>query len=111
MRTFRILVALLAFLRVAYADIFTVNSTTDAVDANPGDGTCATAGSVCTLRAAIQEANAHAGDDTIDVPAGTYLLTIPPGAETSVVKPTGIEAISWSVFYCSLLIGPAASER
>src|SRR5205085_1514295 len=55
-----------------------------AVDANPGDGTCATAGSVCTLRAAIQEANAHAGDDTIDVPAGTYLLTIPPGAETSV---------------------------
>ena len=83
MRTFRVLVALLAFLRITYADTFTVNSTTDAVDANPGDGTCATAGSVCTLRAAIQEANAHAGDDTIDVPAGTYLLTIPPGAETT----------------------------
>src|ERR1051326_7209923 len=83
MRTFLALVALLAFLRAAYADSFTVNSTTDAVDVNPGDGTCATAGSVCTLRAAIQEANAHAGDDTIDVPAGTYVLTIPPGAETT----------------------------
>ena len=40
------------------AATFTVNSATDAVDATPGDGVCATAGSVCTLRAAIQEANA-----------------------------------------------------
>src|SRR5438445_10327441 len=83
MRTLSVFVALLAFVRVTYADTFTVNSTTDAVDANPGDGTCATAGSVCTLRAAIQEANAHAGDDTIDVPAGTYVLAIPPGGETT----------------------------
>jgi CSLREA domain-containing protein len=55
---------------------FTVDSTTDAVDTAPGNGVCATAGSVCTLRAAIQEANALAGDDTITVPAGTYTLTI-----------------------------------
>lgn len=55
---------------------FAVNSTVDAVDAVPGNGVCATAGSVCTLRAAIQEANALAGDDTIIVPSGTYTLTL-----------------------------------
>src|SRR2546425_290335 len=58
------------------AATFTVNSTADAVDATPGDGRCATATSSCTLRAAIQEANALAGPDTIVVPAGTYVLTI-----------------------------------
>jgi CSLREA domain-containing protein len=55
---------------------FTVNSTTDAVDTAPGNGVCATAAGACTLRAAIQEANAHAGLDTISIPAGTYVLTI-----------------------------------
>src|SRR5207253_5271892 len=36
----------------------TVNDNGDASDAAPGDRVCATAGGVCTLRAAIQEANA-----------------------------------------------------
>ncbi len=61
---------------VAYAATFTVNSSADVVDANPGDGVCATAGGACTLRAAIQEANALAGDDTIILPSGFYTLTI-----------------------------------
>src|SRR5207247_6634498 len=68
--------ALLLAVAPAAAATFTVNDTTDAVDAAPGDGKCATAGATCTLRAAIQEANAHAGADTIMVPAGTYLLRI-----------------------------------
>ncbi|MGB7877061.1 MAG: CSLREA domain-containing protein, partial [Anaerolineales bacterium] len=56
---------------------FTVNSTTDAVDDNPGDGVCETATpGVCTLRAAIQEANALSGADMIALPAGTYTLSI-----------------------------------
>lgn len=55
---------------------FTVNSPVDAVDAAPGDGACATAGAVCTLRAAVQEANALAGDDVINLPAGTYTLAL-----------------------------------
>lgn len=56
---------------------FTVNSPSDIPDANPGNGVCETApgNGICTLRAAIQEANAHAGGDTIMLPAGTYLLT------------------------------------
>ncbi len=57
-----------------------VTSTLDAVDFNPGDGVCEiSAGGPCTLRAAIQEANALAnvdGPDQISVPAGTYTLSI-----------------------------------
>ena len=61
-----------------HAATFVVTSNADAVDAKPGDGICATAAAtpVCTLRAAIQEANALAGADTINVPSGTYFLTI-----------------------------------
>ena len=59
------------------AATFTVDSTFDAVDVNPGDGTCADSVGDCTLRAAIMEANALAGADSVVLPAGTYRLTIP----------------------------------
>lgn len=65
----------------AQAATFTVNSTADEVDADPGNGICAAAGGACTLRAAIQEANALAGADTIIVPAGTYTLTLAGAGE------------------------------
>jgi CSLREA domain-containing protein/uncharacterized repeat protein (TIGR01451 family) len=45
--------------------VFTVTSDADDDDDNPGDGTCETSAGVCTLRAAIREANAHDGPDTI----------------------------------------------
>lgn len=45
--------------------IFTVNSTGDTGDATPGDGLCDDGTAACTLRAAIQEANANAGSDSI----------------------------------------------
>jgi CSLREA domain-containing protein len=60
---------------------FTVNSTADAVDENPGDGACATLAGQCTLRAAVQETNALPGADNVRVPAGTYVLGIPGGVE------------------------------
>jgi CSLREA domain-containing protein len=65
-------------LEVPQAALFVVNATFDAVDWNPGDGQCriGPTQSECTLRAAIQEANALAGPDTINLPAGTYTLTI-----------------------------------
>ncbi len=52
----------LAFLAAgpAGATVFTVNDAGDAFDASPGDGVCATAGNVCTLRAAVEETNALA---------------------------------------------------
>jgi len=55
---------------IATASTFVVNSTLDAVDFNLGDGVCATSGGVCTLRAAIQEANIFAGPHVITLPAG-----------------------------------------
>ena len=60
----------------AEAVTFTVNSTVDAVDAVPGDESCATVGGECSLRAAIQEANALVGPDSIKLKAGLYMLTI-----------------------------------
>ena len=73
--------ALIAFL-VARAVVFasparfTVNSTADARDASAGDGVCRTVAGACTLRAAIQEANARPGADEIQLPGGTYTLGI-----------------------------------
>lgn len=63
-----------------YAANFAVDSTADAVDANPGDGVCDDGAGRCTLRAAIQETNSLPGADTITLPAGTYTLSI-PGAD------------------------------
>src|SRR5438034_10746475 len=57
-----------------------VNNTADVPDWNPGDGKCETASNngICTLRAAIMEANAYAGWDTINLQAGaTYNLSRP----------------------------------
>lgn len=65
----------------AEAVTFTVNSTIDDVDVAPGDGVCATVGGVCALRAALQEANALAGADTIVLKAKKYYLTIPGTGE------------------------------
>src|SRR5438552_18685246 len=75
------LAALLASDGTLSAASFTVNSTIDAVDANPGDGICDDGGGRCTLRAAIMEANALPGADTIVLPAGTYTLSIPGAGE------------------------------
>lgn len=64
---------------------FTVNSTADAVDDNPGNGLCHTTANACTLRAAIMEADAATSDVTIDVPGGTYVLSIPPISTTDTI--------------------------
>src|ERR671915_1556066 len=57
---------------------FIVNDTADVVDASIGNGVCRTTAGTCTLRAAIQEANAHAGADLIYVEPGTYQIAIAP---------------------------------
>ena len=74
----RSLIPVLAMLLAANAQAatFTVDTTTDAVDAAIGDGTCATAGSTCSLRAAVQEANADAAADEVVLPAGAFVLDL-----------------------------------
>jgi hypothetical protein len=67
------------------AQTFTVIDPTDAPDAQL-DGTCAsTHMGLCTLRAAIQEAEFVAGDDIVILSTGLgdYRLTIAPGTEAS----------------------------
>jgi len=59
----------------------TPGATDDTPDAIPGNGVCLTATGTCTLRAAVQEANAFAGSDRIEVPAGMYVLTSPGAVE------------------------------
>jgi hypothetical protein len=45
--------------------VFVVDNTGNSSDANVGNGVCRTSGGVCTLRAAIMEANANSAADTI----------------------------------------------
>ncbi len=65
--------------------VFTVGSTADQVDASVGDGVCLTASGQCTLRAAVQEANALPGEQDIHLPAGTYTITRPGADEDAAV--------------------------
>src|SRR6516164_8416253 len=57
---------------------FAVTSTADSHDAHPGNGKCADSAGRCTLRAAVEAANAEpAGTSvSIKVPAGQYPLTL-----------------------------------
>ena len=64
----------------AQAATFTVDDFGDSVDAIPGNGVCANGAGACSLRAAIQEANAFAGADKINLP-GAVLLDIPGAGE------------------------------
>ncbi len=72
------------------AAAFTVRSIGDDPDAMPGDGVCATAGAVCTLRAAIQEANALGGADTIN-------FSIPPTGAKTISPLSALPAITEAV--------------
>ena len=56
--------------------VFTVNTTTDLVSANP-NACLMNVADECSLRQAVIEANATSGVDTIMVPSGTFTLTIP----------------------------------
>jgi len=80
-----LLVALAIHTSEAQAVDFTVADTSDAGDFFLGNGVCESLTTIgtppvavpglCTLRAAVQEANASPGTDTILIPSGTYTLT------------------------------------
>src|SRR6185369_4585868 len=67
----------------AWGAAFLVDSTVDDVDANLADNLCQTASNTCTLRAAVQQANATTSSvDTIILTGGnTYTLTITGSGE------------------------------
>ena len=57
---------------------FSVNTTDDLIDLNPGDGICEAtlATNDCSLRAAIMETNALSSSDSINLPAGVFILNL-----------------------------------
>src|SRR5215203_280292 len=57
------------------AAAFNVNSTGDGADSNTADGTCNDGAGNCTLRAALEQANALPGTDTINFQIGTGVQT------------------------------------
>ena len=75
------LIAMAVPRRAAANPTFVVDTAGDAHDANPGDGVCDTGGGVCSLRAAVEEAEALPGADTITFSPGfpnptTFLLSL-----------------------------------
>jgi hypothetical protein len=73
--------SVLAGSAVSRAATFTVTTSLDLVDANLGDGACLTVDQSCSLRAAVQQANALGGFHTIRLGGGPYKLTLQePGA-------------------------------
>jgi len=80
------------------ASPYVVTSAADYTDATPGDGQCRTSaatGAVCTLRAAIQEANAGGGADTIRFAIGSGPVTISPTSELPLItEPVTIDGFT-----------------
>lgn len=74
------LAALVVFPGSAFGATFTVTSTGDTGDSNTADGVCNDGSGGCTLRAAIQQANAAAGADAIHFSIGVGVKTIKPGS-------------------------------
>jgi CSLREA domain-containing protein len=74
---------------------FTVNLSDDRADASPGNGTCSVVnfGAFCTLRSAIQEANATPGADTInfDIPAPDVATISPETALPPITQSVTID--------------------
>lgn len=72
-----------------------VNDTGNAGDADNGDDICetATGNKVCTLRAAIEQVNATAGDETILIPEN-YTITV-SGAPISIESNVAIVGEDW----------------
>ncbi len=100
-------------------DTATVNSTGDASDATPGDGDCNTGGDVsgepeCTLRAAIEEANASPVVDTIEfaIPtsdaghsAGVWTISPTSGPFVDLTDPVTIDGTTQSGWTADPVIG------
>jgi CSLREA domain-containing protein len=85
---------------------FTVDSLADDADAIPGDGLCSTGTGFCTLRAAIEEANAQAGPDVINfnIPgAGIHIIQVLPFASLpTIISPVTIDGCTQPGASCAV---------
>src|SRR5258706_1290733 len=90
----------------------TVTLVNEGHDANPGDGFCATGSGVCTLRAAIEEANAFPLSNNIifNLPgSGVHVMSITLGALPDITDPIILDGTSQPncVVPCIVLSGAA----
>jgi len=104
MKLFRILGVILLLLTTlaantqharAGAGTLIVNSVGDGADANAGDGLCATASGVCTLRAALEEADSYADPVNIyfNIPgSGVHVISPKSGHLPGVFAPINLDA-------------------
>lgn len=76
----------------AAAATFRVDSIADTPDRDRGDGVCATSENVCTLRAAIHEANALTGADRIEFVTPTGAKIVPLLALPAITEAVEINA-------------------
>ena len=91
--TAAVLTLLLGFAADAAAGtVVTVDSTGDGSDISPGNGVCVSSDGSCTLRAALEEANATPGLDTIAfaIGSGVQRITVASGLPT-VTSPVVID--------------------
>jgi CSLREA domain-containing protein len=114
---------LLALAAPVHALEFVVTTTADGADPNPGDGVCDDGAGECTLRAAIQTANASPGEDLVTLPDGIFTLTLKRDAElpddetgdldvTSVIIVAGGgEAFACDGVDCTRIDGKGAKDR
>lgn len=80
-------------------ETFIVDSDADLSDNNPGDCTCQTSSGTCTLRAAIEEANACSGSQTINFSPPSTPMIIQPATELPALTDdyTIINATDWII--------------
>ncbi len=73
----------------ASAATFSVDASADEADSAPGDGVCLSASGTCTLRAALEEAEALPGRDEILIPTGSFAVLDPGVTLTGDLSITG----------------------
>jgi predicted outer membrane repeat protein len=78
-----ILLLNLIVVEVGYAEVFQVTHSSDDTDLTADDGKCLTRLNLCTLRAAVMQANSLPGKDIVKLPADTYFLTLGDSGEDS----------------------------
>ncbi|MDX1546046.1 MAG: T9SS type A sorting domain-containing protein [Rhodothermales bacterium] len=102
-----LLVLLLGTTGASAQATYVVISTADAGDSTPGDGLCKTAASVCTLRAALQEANTDAALDSIHfaIPGGGPHFINPQTPLPPLVAPVVLDGTTEPGAACGATLG------
>lgn len=99
------ILSVVLFSRVAHAAAFTVTSVDDDPAVDP-TVSCNTAGDVCTLRSAIEAANAQAGNDDINfnIPGGGVQTIAPASALPTITERVAIMADTQPGASCGTLV-------